>query len=179
MPMADRLDSTGRRRSASILAPRCLRLYHAAPRDLVPGFLAAGIAPDDVALTPTIAFSAVWLTSDARACAELQRLDLTPRERAILGFDPAARLRASAAPAVTLAVSVPPADRRLVRWAEWGPRHLPPLLFDALCRFGAVRARAWFLWRGPIPAAWIVPVAATPATAAFSVHPAAVAAAAA
>ena len=140
---------------------RCLRLYHAAPSDAVPAILRAGLAPGDVALTPAITLSAVWLTSDARACAELAELERDAARLALLGFDPAAGLRGVASPApAVLAVRVPGADRRLVRWAEWAPRHLPPLLRAVLSRCGAVRTRAWFLYRGPIPPAWIAPMPA-------------------
>lgn len=161
MLTADRSDSTGRTRSASPFHPRCRRLFHAAPRTALPAILRAGLIPHDVALTPTVGFAAVWLTDDAQACADLGNLELRPAERAMLGFDPCARLRAPAEVA-PLAVRVPADDRRLVPWASWAPRHLPPVWCAVLARFGAVRTRTWFLYRGPIPAAWIAPSVALP-----------------
>ena len=158
MLQADRIDTTRRTWSAPGARSRCLRLYHAAPREAVPGILRAGLAPGEVALTPTLRLAAVWLTSDAHACATLGGLDFGPAERALLGFDPAAGLRATTAAPACLTVRVPAGDRRLVRWAEFAPRHLPPFWCAAFARFGAVRTRTWFLFRGPVPAAWIAPL---------------------
>lgn len=136
---------------------RHLRLFHAIPAAALPAVLRDGLAPAPVALTPAVAVPAVWFTGDAATCAALGACDLGATARAALGFDPAAALRAPGAMPVLLAVDVPAADRRLVPWAALPPASLPalPALLAAL---GQRRRPAWFLYRGPVPAAWIAPL---------------------
>ncbi len=118
-----------------------MRLFHFVPPATLPAIVRGGLCRGLVALSPTVQVAAVWLTADRAALPPGRRFSAAAL--AALGFDPAEGLAGGAA---RIAVTVPGEDRRLVPWATLPSGHGWPR-----------RREEWFLWRGDIPPAWLLP----------------------
>jgi hypothetical protein len=118
-----------------------------------------GLSKGDVPLTQNgVGMRAVWLTDDRDPSGH----GLSDGEPIVVTPEVQARLRAAGVNAklgvawtfdkraIRITVVIPDGDPALVRWSDWGPRHLAPKWYRELNRSGGGKAHTWWLYRGVI-----------------------------